>query len=556
MIPQESFEKLSANTLLQNPNMDTPAIDLDNYIRESMTDERNFTYIFDVAAKTCTATLKSGSTQSTILVPIYYFSDGNLYTVTDFTLAGNTSVKVVYIPDKFTTIPSGCFSGCTNLVNVVLPKTLRKIEASAFSSCSSLNTIELPSSDIEIAGTAFDSNSNINLYKEVYHDITEVNTSFTDYNVFSGGSGKTMTDLISAMSNNSTLISAVSDGATPAKIATNLLPDNNYTLGILEIVKYNKNRCVCRYTALLGNTDTGACKTWFGESQVNAGGTTLIWSSWREVANATDAQTIAGEKTFTDNLQVGTTTVNKNLKVYGTISQSGDAIGQYSSAFGQETIAYGENSHAEGYNTKATGDYSHAEGAYTEDHSLFYYWTGGFQCIADTPLTYAVPDGVRYNDININDYVAYLDSDSPHNILALGKVTAKNYTGLFEITIASISGSWPTTLGNYYWLGFSAYLPCSETKALGMAAHAEGGGTDASADFSHAEGILTKASGICSHAEGSSTVANKKSQHVFGEYNISDSEDNPLSRGNGYGRYVEIVGNGTLLERKNARTLD
>lgn len=84
---------------------------------------------------------------------------------------------------------------------------------------------------------------------------------------------------------------------------------------------------------------------------------------------------------------------------------------------------------------------------------------------------------------------------------------------------------------------------------LGMYSTAEGYDTVASGDYSHAEGRDTMASGDYSHAEGYSTIAQKQNQHVFGRYNIADTTD--------YGKYIEIVGNGTdLYNRNNARTLD
>lgn len=52
------------------------------------------------------------------------------------------------------------------------------------------------------------------------------------------------------------------------------------------------------------------------------------------------------------------------------------------------------------------------------------------------------------------------------------------------------------------------------------------------------------ASGWYSHAEGEGTIAIGRAQHVFGAYNISDAS------------CIEIVGNGSFINRSNARTLD
>lgn len=83
-------------------------------------------------------------------------------------------------------------------------------------------------------------------------------------------------------------------------------------------------------------------------------------------------------------------------------------------------------------------------------------------------------------------------------------------------------------------------------------AHAEGNTTTASGQASHAEGNHTTASGQYSHAEGYYANANHKSQHVFGEHNIVDPS---TAAATARGTYVEIVGNGTVNTKSNARTL-
>lgn len=99
--------------------------------------------------------------------------------------------------------------------------------------------------------------------------------------------------------------------------------------------------------------------------------------------------------------------------------------------------------------------------------------------------------------------------------------------------------------------GAQSHAEGGGTQASGQDSHAEGGGTTASGAQSHAEGNGAQASGAQSHAEGEGTTANCKSQHVFGEYNVADA-NTPNSRGT----YVEMVGNGTMNSRSNARTLD
>lgn len=93
--------------------------------------------------------------------------------------------------------------------------------------------------------------------------------------------------------------------------------------------------------------------------------------------------------------------------------------------------------------------------------------------------------------------------------------------------------------------------------AIGASATAEGIDNIASGDASHAEGVNTTASGSYSHVEGFSTIAKGIASHVFGEYNEEDVNNITRHSGEGYGNYVEIVGNGSADNaRSNARTLD
>lgn len=92
---------------------------------------------------------------------------------------------------------------------------------------------------------------------------------------------------------------------------------------------------------------------------------------------------------------------------------------------------------------------------------------------------------------------------------------------------------------------------------IGIGATVEGIDNIASGDGSHAEGVNTTASGSYSHVEGFSTIAKGIASHVFGEYNEEDVNNITRHSGEGYGNYVEIVGNGSADNaRSNARTLD
>lgn len=94
--------------------------------------------------------------------------------------------------------------------------------------------------------------------------------------------------------------------------------------------------------------------------------------------------------------------------------------------------------------------------------------------------------------------------------------------------------------------GESSHAEGDHTIASGNSSHAEGSRTIASGIYSHAEGSNTTASGDYSHSEGEGTTASSQNQHVQGKYNIEDTNN----------KYAHIVGNGDIINKSNAHTLD
>ena len=173
--------------------------------------------------------------------------------------------------------------------------------------------------------------------------------------------------------------------------------------------------------------------------------------------------------------------------------------------------ALGPYSHAEGYNSKATISYSHAEGSNTQADGICSHAEGG-----STQATgnYSHTEGS-------------------------GTQAIGNYS--------HAEGYNSKAIGNY------SHAEGEITEASGRDSHSEGYHTEALGNYSHAEGGYSIASGGYSHAQGYNTVANHKSQHVFGQCNI---EDDSSASSNNKGNYIEIVGNGSINNRSNARTLD
>ena len=129
---------------------------------------------------------------------------------------------------------------------------------------------------------------------------------------------------------------------------------------------------------------------------------------------------------------------------------------------------------------------------------------------------------------------------------------AEGTSKIEESWISHAEGSSTITGAKY------AHAEGSSTITGAKYAHAEGNVTEATGEASHVEGYLSKANGKASHAEGTSTIASGENSHasgegteavgacqtVLGKYNTADAEK------------ALIVGNGDLLNKSNALTLD
>lgn len=149
-------------------------------------------------------------------------------------------------------------------------------------------------------------------------------------------------------------------------------------------------------------------------------------------------------------------------------------------------------------------------------------------------------------------------SDGTNTYNASDKMSSTNPVGTGSFSMNRKSG---TTIGtNSVAVGYNvtasgaySHAEGESTTASAIESHAEGYSTTASGQASHAEGGSTRAEGYYSHAEGRGTKASRSCQHVFGEYNIRDTVG---ASGAQKGKYIEIVGNGTVSVESNARTLD
>lgn len=208
---------------------------------------------------------------------------------------------------------------------------------------------------------------------------------------------------------------------------------------------------------------------------------------------------VEGAEIFNDYKNNQATGKYSNASGYGCI-----ATGDYSLAEGFVTLAKGGVSHSEGSQTEATGDFSHAEGSGSIASGMYSHAEG-----QDT------------------------EASGKHSHSEGNNTKAKNAAAHAEGANTKANGSGSHAEGGY-------------TEASGMYDHAEGCNTVAKGYSSHAEGGYTKTKASYSHAEGNGTIATAEAQHVQGKYNIEDTEK----------KYAHIVGNGDVLKRSNAHTVD
>lgn len=163
---------------------------------------------------------------------------------------------------------------------------------------------------------------------------------------------------------------------------------------------------------------------------------------------------------------------------------------------------------------------------------------------------------------NATTYALTSISGQPSHIKANDTVIYYNDNGTVRyalVTSASISGTTVTVTTD----GILSSTQISSKSANYVDSGSIGSGSLSFGNHNLAYGIGSFAGGLDNNAKGQYAfahgqylLANKYGQYAFGKYNVEDTENNPLSVGSGYGRYVEMVGNGTSTTRSNARTLD
>ena len=244
---------------------------------------------------------------------------------------------------------------------------------------------------------------------------------------------------------------------------------------------------------------------------------------------------------------------------------------------------YGTNtsisSHAEGHSTIYGARFSHTEGEATitatdEKPLVMYSHAEGTAQIKGASWCHAEGDSIATGDVyngHLEGESKITDSLSSHSEgrSILVNCDRSHAEGMAKIEYGSIDHAEGTSKIEESWIshaeGSSTITGAKYAHAEGDSkvtgakyAHAEGNVTEATGEASHVEGYLSKANGKASHAEGTSTIASGENSHasgegteavgacqtVLGKYNTADAEK------------ALIVGNGDLLNKSNALTLD
>ena len=253
-----------------------------------------------------------------------------------------------------------------------------------------------------------------------------------------------------------------------------------------------------------------------------------------------DGTKATGQAAFT--CGIGTTASSNGSYAGGFMTE---ASGIAAHAEGNVTYAFGKGSHSEGaggtYEEEVDGetvtkyygafyDADHAEGWKTIADSTL---NDRFAAHAEGSFTKAMADSAHAEGIKSQALASSAHAEGNESIARATAAHAEGY-----LTVASASYS---------------HAEGNESETSGTGSHAEGYKSKATSSYAHAEGRESIAGGLASHAEGYCTRADRTGHHVVGRYNIADTVG---SASNYYGKYVEIVGNGTSSARSNARTVD
>ena len=302
------------------------------------------------------------------------------------------------------------------------------------------------------------------------------------------------------------------------------------------------------YTGLSNKMDKSN-PTGTGSLSINRKADTTIGSYSTAVGNNCEASGYASFAAGASCRAVGNSSVamgegckaNKPYNIAFGRSSIADSGSSYDTAFaaGESVLALGSNSVALGEGTGSAG----ASG----------WWVkvvGDANATQFTILAGSSNRGANAQYIRPGD-VCYLYDKGYAKVVSITLYSTESQPGGY-ITLDKALSTTAITSGTSLYIISAAY---------GNYSVAAGVYNTASASSALALNRETKAYSYNAAALGYNTIANKTSQKVFGEYNTLDTEDNPLSRSSiswgEYGRYVEIVGNGTSESaRANARTLD
>ena len=248
------------------------------------------------------------------------------------------------------------------------------------------------------------------------------------------------------------------------------------------------------------------------------------------------------------------------------------ASGEYAHAEGYKSYATGSTTHAEGYQSYATGVYAHAEGNKSRAEGVYSHAEGDMskatgygahsECHGTAQGSYSHAEGFdsyaignySHAEGHLNKANGYASHAEGKNSQAIGNYShaegGSTTNGLYshaEGCYTNAKGDYSHAEGNNTYAGGNySHAEGYGAAAVGDFSHAEGESTRAEGAWSHTEGYVSRAIGAYSHVEGVYCVAHGTAAHVQGAYNIEDT----------LGKYLHIVGNGTVGNQSNAHTLD
>ena len=471
-------------------------------------DQDLFNFNTNENSRTAKLVSTKGTISGDIIIPCRYTNNnGKTFVVTsigEWAFAECGDITNIIIPDSITNIERSAFERCDGLVSITIPDSITNINACAFSECVNLENIVIPDTVTSIDDDAF---YGCDKLANIYYTST-----------------KEEWDNIAISNNNEYLANVtihydykdVSDINIPLEEGSG---ENSIQMKDSNAMAMGKN------SVALGNNTKA-----LGDNSYSEG-----------------IDSLSGCGAFVITMPLSTE-INNNVTRWKLDSVSGLSVGDVCSilfmASDGVTVDIWENRGTIAVINKDTNEVflENSDGTTLYPHKPDNIFAMAFLAVLEKPEIGTVISG-HNSRTEGRDTKALGEGAvaSGGHTIAVGKYSSARGSHTKALNANAIAEGNTTEAR-----GANSRSDGSGTKAIGGNSYAGGKDTTASGTNSRSVGEDTYAKGNNTVATGKRTVATRDNSFVRGEYNIVDEDK----------KYLDIVGNGDIIERSNAYTLD